>query len=222
MRLYSYYRSTSSYRVRIVLNVKGVDVEYRPVDLKPAVSEQDLCGFDRVSPMRQVPVLEWQEGGATLRLTQSVAIAEFLEERYPEPALLPEGALERARVREIVEIVNSGIQPLQNTRTLAMVRDGQGEAAARSWAQEAIARGLGAIETLARAHPGEFVAGRTLSLAAVFMVPQLYNARRFGVDVAPFEKLVAVEAWCCALEPFLRAHPDGQPDAPGCVEGGES
>jgi maleylpyruvate isomerase len=219
MRLYSYYRSTSSYRVRILLNLKGIEFEYHAVDLRPTVRAQETAGFEGVSAMRQVPVLQWQEGERVHRLTQSVAIAEYLEERHPEPSLLPRGALARARVREMVEIVNSGIQPLQNIRTLGRLADLGGESAAHLWAQEVIARGLGALEALARAHPGAFLAGEALSLAEVFVIPQLYNARRFGVDLGPFEKLVTVEARCSALEPFARAHPDRQPDAPG-QEGG--
>jgi maleylpyruvate isomerase len=220
VKLYSYYRSTSSYRVRIVLNVKGIVYDYRAVNLAPTAMEQGEPGFDLVSPMRQIPVLEWQESGRTHRLTQSVAIVELLEEIHPEPALLPVDPLGRARVRQIVEIVNSGTQPLQNVRTLTMVREARGPEAASAWARDAIERGLSAVEVLARAHGGDFLAGDRLSFAEAFAIPQLYNARRFGVDVTPFEKLLEVDARCSRMEAFVRAHPDHQPDATARGHGG--
>src|SRR5690349_17047688 len=110
MRLYSYYRSSASYRVRIALALKGLDYAYVAVDISPARHDQEAEHYAAVNALRQVPVLEWQEAGATVRLTQSVAIIEYLEERWPSPGLFPRDPLARARLREAVEIVNSGVQ----------------------------------------------------------------------------------------------------------------
>jgi maleylpyruvate isomerase len=118
MRLYSYWRSSCAFRVRIVLNFKGMSYDYQPVNIAPGASEQTRDAYASINPMRQVPTLEWDEDGTTVRLTQSVAIIEYIEEREPDPPLLPRAALTRARVREAVEIVNAGTQPLQNTSLL--------------------------------------------------------------------------------------------------------
>jgi maleylpyruvate isomerase len=214
VKLYSYWRSTSAWRARIVLDYKGLAYDYVPVDLSPDVTEQESEEYASVNAYRQVPTLEWVEGESVVRLAQSVAIAEYLEERYPHPRLLPEGALARARVRRAVEIVNSGIQPHQNSRTLAALRQLTGEKEIAEWCLSAIARGLGALEMSARAHGGRFSVGNEPTLADVFLVPQLYNARRFGVDPAPFPNLFEIEARAAELPAFARAHPDRQPDAP--------
>ncbi|HEX5659036.1 MAG TPA: maleylacetoacetate isomerase [Polyangiales bacterium] len=209
MRLYSYWRSSSAYRVRIVLALKAVPYEYVAVNLLPTICEQRSEAFAAINPMQQVPTLEWTDGS---RLTQSVAIVELLDELHPEPPLLPKQPLLRARVREIVELINSGIQPLQNTATLAELRRLGGEDAARSWAASALAQGLAALE--ARAQPGRFLVGDAPSLADVFLVPQLYNARRFGLALEAYPRLLAAEVAANALPAFQRARPEAQPDAP--------
>jgi maleylpyruvate isomerase len=214
VKLYSYWRSSSAWRVRTVLELKGVAYEYVPVDIAPGTSAQERDEYAAVNPLRQVPVLEWLESGELVRLTQSVAIAEYLEERFPEPPLLPAAPLARARVREAVEIVNSGIQPLQNTRTLAWFRQASGEEGATRWAKEAIVRGLDALEELAAAHGGRYLVGGQVSLADVYLAPQLYNARRFGFDLSPYTQLQQVEENAGALDAFRRARPERQPDAP--------
>jgi maleylpyruvate isomerase len=210
MKLYSYWRSSSAYRVRIVLALKGVPYEYVPIDVLPAVSAQRSAAFAAINPLCQVPTLEWTQGDRTLRLTQSVAIAELLDELHPDPPLLPKQPLPRARVRELVEIVNAGVQPLQNTGTLAELRRLGGEQAAQDWAVRAISHGLSALE--AHAGTGRFLVGDAPTLADVFLVPQLYNARRFGIELT-FPRLLAVEAAACALPAFERARPEAQPDA---------
>jgi maleylpyruvate isomerase len=211
MKLYSYWRSSCAYRVRIVLALKGVPYEYVAVNLLPTVSAQRSHGYAAVNAMQQVPTLEWSEGGASVRLTQSVAIVELLEERYPEPPLLPREPLLRARVRERVEIVNAGVQPLQNTSTLAELRRLGGESAAQQWALRIMTQGLAALEALAGA--GRFLVGDAPTLADVFLVPQLYNARRIGVELGAFPRLLAVEAYALALPAFAHARPEAQPDA---------
>jgi maleylpyruvate isomerase len=148
-----------------------------------------------------------------VRLTQSVAIAEYIEEHVSEPPLLPKAPLVRARVREAVEIVNAGTQPLQNTGVLNEFRRLEGDGAAQRWAARVIANGLAALEARARVHAGKFLVGDTVTLADVFLVPQLYNGRRAGLDITQFPRLLDVEAQTQSLEPFLRARPEAQPDA---------
>jgi maleylpyruvate isomerase len=214
VKLHSYWRSTSAWRVRIVLALKNVPYEYAPVNLSPSASEQHTASYAEVNPYRQVPVLEWVQDGHVVRLGQSMAIAEYLDERYPDPPLLPGDRIVRAYVRQAVEIINSGVQPLQNLRVLTAVRRMGGDDEATRWSRGVIADGLDALETLARARAGKFSVGDDVSLADVYLVPQMYNARRFGIDLAPYMRLLAVEARAAILEPFVRAHPDRQPDAP--------
>ena len=210
MKLYGYWRSTSSWRVRIALAYKRIEHEYVPVQLLR--DEQEIAAFVEMNPMRQIPVLELEEGGTTRHLAQSMAILEYLEERFPAPTLLPSERLARARIRELAEIVNSGIQPLQNNAVLKRVRS-IAEGADEAWARHFIARGLGALETRAQQTSGAYLAGDVVTLADVLLIPQLFNARRFGVDVAPFPTLLRVEAECEKLEAFQRAHARAQPDA---------
>jgi maleylpyruvate isomerase len=187
--------------------------DYQPVNIAPGASEQTTDAYGAINPMRQVPTLEWDEDGTTVRLTQSVAIIEYIEEREPNPPLLPRAALTRARVREAVEIVNAGTQPLQNTGILAELRRLEGEESARRWAAKAIAQGLHALEVRARLHAGRFLVGDSVSLADVFLIPQLYNARRAGLDITLFSRLLDVEAQALTLDAFVRAGPEAQPDA---------
>jgi maleylpyruvate isomerase len=213
MRLYSYWRSSCAFRVRIVLNLKGMSYDYQPVNIAPSASEQTMDAYSAINPMRQVPTLEWDEDGTTVRLTQSVAIIEYIEEREPNPPLLPRAPLTRARVREAVEIVNAGTQPLQNTSILAELRRLEGEEAARRWAAKVMALGLHALEIRARLHAGRFLVGDAVSLADVFLIPQLYNARRVDLDITQFPRLLDVEAQALTLDAFVRARPEAQPDA---------
>ncbi len=213
MKLYSYWRSSCAYRVRIVLNLKGLSYEYIPVNIAPAASEQSSESYATINPMRQVPTLEWEEAGTIVRLTQSVAISEYVEEHVSEPPLLPKAPLVRARVRECVEIVNSGTQPLQNTGVLNEMRRFEGDAGAQRWAARVIGQGLTALEFRARLHAGKFLVGDTVSLADVFLIPQLYNARRAGLDVTRFPRLLDVEMQAQSLESFAHARPEAQPDA---------
>jgi maleylpyruvate isomerase len=220
MRLYSYYRSSSAWRVRLVLSWKKVEYEYAAVNLAPGTSAQHAAEFSVKNPLKQVPVLEWTRGEEVLRLTQSVAICEYLEELYPEPSLMPREPLARARVRQLVETVTSGIQPLQNTGTLAEVARLTSADAARVWAQNAVRQGLPALEAFARAHGGAFAVGDAVTLADVYIVPQLYNARRFELDLSPYPKLVEIDARASALDAFVRAHPDNQIDSPARTAAG--
>lgn len=205
MRLYSYWRSSASYRARIVLASKHIEYEYVPVDISKKTLEQRAPRYEEINAMQRVPVLEWTEDGHQRRLTESVAICEYLNERWPAPPLLPERPFERACVREAVEIINSGIQPLQNQSLFS--GDGTG-------APDRISQGLRALESRAHACGAPYFAGETPTLADVFLVPQLYSARRFGVRVEEYPKLHEIERRALSLEAFAAAHPDRQLDAP--------
>ncbi len=211
LALYSYWRSSCSWRVRIALHLKGLDCAYRAVDLVKGEQWDEAHG--QRSPMHQVPALEVEEGGRTVVLVQSMAILEWLEERAPAPPLLPADPQGRARVRAIAEHVNAGIQPYQNTaprKLLAAERKGLEDEYTRHF----LALGLRGLEAAVTAGAGRFSHGDAVTLADLFVVPQLYGARRFGVDLAGCPTLLRVEAACAALEPFQRAAPERQPDAP--------
>lgn len=209
-RLHGYWRSSSTWRVRIGLHWKGIPFEHRVVNL--LAGEQRREEHLAVSPMGHVPLLEVEEGGRTLYLAQSMAILEWLEERVASPPLLPADPDGRARVRRLAEHVNSSIQPFQNAVTLAWIRErlpGQ----EREWAAHWVARGLGALEAEAARGAGRFSHGDAVTLADLYLVPQLHGGRRFGVDLSRFPGLLAIEAACRDIEAFRKSEPDVQPDA---------
>ncbi len=209
--LYSYWRSSSSWRVRIALHLKGIPFEYRPVDLRQGA--QFSPEHRARNPMSQVPVLEVEQSGQTRHLAQSMAILEWLEERYPTPPLLPGTDYDRARVRGLAEHVNSGIQPHQNSATLKWLK-GRTPGLETEWVKHWLGSGLAVLEAAVKSGAGRFCHGDTVTMADVYLVPQLYGARRFGVDLAPCPTLIRVEAACRELEAFRLAEPAAQPDAP--------
>jgi len=212
VRLYSYWRSSSAWRVRIGLGLKGIAFEIAAVNL--LAGEQFSEAHRARSPLGQVPVLEVEEGGRTLRLVQSMAILEWLDERFPEPPLLPPDLAGRARVRALAEHVNSGIQPLQNSLPLQMLKE-KLPGYEKEWARFHIAAGLAALErAVGDGGAGRFCHGDAPGLADCYLVPQLGNARRHGVELAPYPLLRRIEEACLALAPFQAAQPDRQPDAP--------
>jgi maleylpyruvate isomerase len=212
LRLYTFWRSSSAWRVRIGLALKGLGHELVPVNL--AAGEQFEERHRARSPLSQVPVLEVEDGERRLRLVQSMAILEWLDERFPAPPLLPPDPDGRARVRALAEHVNSGTQPLQNAVVLRMLKE-KLPGYERVWAQVHIARGLEGLERAVNdGGAGRFCHGDAPGLAECYLVPQLYNARRYGVDVEPFPTLRRIEDACAALPQFQAAHPDRQPDAP--------
>lgn len=206
MKLYGYWRSSSAWRVRIALAHKGIPYTYIPVNLLHGEQLGEV--HHRRNPMDQVPVLELEDG---TRLTQSLAMIDYLEHLQPQPALLPEDPVDRARVLALAEIVNAGIQPVQNLAILKRVTALGGDRAA--WGREVVQSGLEAFQQLAGPHAGTFCFGDHVTLADVLLVPQLYNARRFGCDLAPLSLLTTIEARCAALPAFQKAHPDAQSDA---------
>jgi maleylpyruvate isomerase len=209
MRLYNYWRSSASWRVRIALHWKGLPFDYVPIHL--AQNEQRQSAYRQLNAMEQVPTLEFETAGHTIRLAQSLAILEYLEEIAPEPPLLPRDPILRARVRQFSELINSGIQPLQNLKVLRTVqRLGNDE---KLWAREFISDGLLALAHSAKETAGAFLIGDVPTFADVCLVPQLYGARRFEVDLATVPLLTRIEAACMRLPAFAAAHADLQPDA---------
>jgi len=208
MKLYAYFRSSSSYRLRIALNLKGLAHEIVPVNL--VAGEQRGEAYRAINPQGLVPALDTGEA----QLVQSTAILEWLEEQYPDPPLYPADALARARVRGLCQHIACEIQPLNNLGVLGYLREtlGQDENAVKRWYAHWVTRGFESLEAAAPADG--FFSGDTPGMAEVFLVPQLYNARRFAVDLAPFPRLLAIDARCAGLDAFARAHPDRQPDAP--------
>ncbi|SEM52308.1 maleylpyruvate isomerase [Stigmatella aurantiaca] len=212
MKLYGYWRSSCSWRVRIALNFKGLPYTYEAVHLLKDGGQQHTEAYRAVNPLRTVPTLELQEDGQVRRLAQSMAILEYLEERYPTPALLPQEPWARARCRMLAESVNSGIQPLQNTAVMQFVK-GELKADERAFAAHWNVRGLTALEELVKETAGTYCIGEQVSLADLFLVPQLYGSRRYGVDLSPYPTLTRIEAACGHLPAFQAAHADRQPDA---------
>jgi maleylpyruvate isomerase len=213
LRLYSYWRSSSSWRVRIALGLKGLSYQYAAVDL--LAGEQWGPEQGARNPTHQVPVLEVEERDRPLRrLVQSMAIIEWLDEVHPSPPLLPPTADGRARVRALAEHVNSGIQPMQNTSVLKRLRE-KVPGWEKEWAATAIAGGLAALEVaVSDGGTGRFCHGDSPGLADCYLVPQLHAARRFGVETGGLPTLLRIEAACAPLAAFQAAHPDRQPDAP--------
>lgn len=207
MRLHGYFRSSAAWRVRIALNLKGLAYEGVPHHLRHG--EQRAPDYLRLNPQGLVPALE--DDGAVL--TQSLAICEYLEEIAPEPALLPGSAIERAKVRAFALAVACDIHPIQNLKVLNRLRGhGLDGAEVEGWAAWIIADGLAALEAMIAGGEGPFCFGAAPTLADICLVPQLGNARRFGVSL-DFPRLIAAEAACLQLPAFQRAAPDKQPDA---------
>ena len=212
LRLYGYWRSSSTWRVRIGLALKGL--AWEPVIVNLLAGEQWSEAHRARSPLAQVPVLDVEEEGRTLRLVQSMAILEWLDERFPDPPLLPPDLAGRARVRALAEHVNAGIQPLQNSLPLKMLKE-KLPGYDREWARFHIANGFAGLErAVGEGGAGRFCHGDAPGLADCYLVPQLGNARRFEVDLAPYPLLRRIDEACAALAPFQAAHPERQPDLP--------
>ena len=215
--LYGYWRSSATFRVRSAFELKGIAYAYEPVHLLKEGGEQLREAYRALNPLAEVPALTLvTPAGERVALAQSVAILEYLEEVHPEVPLMPEGALPRARVRQLVEGVNAGIHPLQNLKVMKHLSAtfGTDQAANEAWARHWIARGFEGLEVLVGRWGGRHAFGDTPTLADCALVPQIYNAMRYRVDLAPFPRLAAVWASAMALPAFQRAAPEAQPDAP--------
>lgn len=213
MKLYTYFRSSAAYRVRIALNLKGLAYEAIPVHLLKDGGEQLSAKYRQINPSGLVPALQDERG----TLTQSMAILEYLEETHPEVPLLPPDPLGRVRVRELCQIVACDIHPLNNLRVLRyLVRTfGISEEAKNDWYRHWVSDGLAALEGHLARDPGaaDFCHGETPTLADCFLVPQVFNAQRFNIDLAPYPNVARINANCVQLPAFAHAHPSQQPDA---------
>jgi maleylpyruvate isomerase len=209
MKLHGYFRSSASYRVRIALNLKGLTTEHLPHHLRRG--EQCAPAYLAINPQGLVPALE-NDAGAVI--TQSLAIIEWLDETYPAPPLLPKDPLRRAKARAFAMALACDTHPVQNLKVLARLRQlGLPEEKVTEWAAWANREGLSACETLIADERGPFCFGATPTIADLCLVPQLANARRFGVDVSAYPRLLKAEAAAREMKAFANAAPDKQSDA---------
>src|SRR5579871_3622691 len=209
MKLHGYFRSSASYRVRIALNLKGLGAEHLSHHLRKG--EQYAPSYLAINPQGLVPTLE---GDAGAIITQSLAIIEWLDETHPEPPLLPKDPLRRAKVRAFAQAIACDTHPVQNLKVLARLRElGLPEDKVTSWAAWANSEGLSACEKLIAKEAGPFCFGDAPTMADLCLVPQLANARRFGVDVNAYPRLLQAELAAKALPAFADAAPGKQPDA---------
>lgn len=210
MKLYSYFRSSAAYRVRIALNLKGLPYQMAFVHLTKDGGQQRKPEFVAVNPQKRVPALELSSGEV---LTQSLAIIAYLDEVYPEPPFLPVDALERAKVRAIAQVVACDIHPLNNLIALQYLKRTlkQEQPEIDAWYHNWVIDGFTAIETMLT--PAPYACGAHVTLADICLVPQVFNARRLKVPLDNFPKIVAAEQACLKLPAFDKARPENQPDA---------
>ena len=210
MKLYTYFRSSAAYRVRIALNLKGLSSEMIPVHLQKQGGLNRKPEYRAVNPQMRLPALVLDSGDV---LIQSLAIIEYLDEVHPKPPLLPRDPLERAKARALAQVIACDIHPLNNVGPLRYLKNelGQEQSKIDAWYQHWILEGFEAVEALIR--PGPYACGGEVTLADVCLVPQVANARRFKVPLERFPKIVAADAACASLPAFERARPENQPDA---------
>ena len=211
MTLYGYWRSSASYRVRIALNLKGVSVEHRPINLKSG--EQHLESHKRLNTQPLVPILELEDG---TRLTQSLAILDYLEEAFPKPSLLPNDSVLKSQVKSAAQIIGTDIAPIQNLRVLKYIRaeHGQDDAGVKAWVLHWIREGLQSLETLTHTNEHAFFMMDRPGYFECCLIPQIYNANRFEVDMSRFPKLSKINKACLKLPAFIQSLPENQQDAP--------
>ena len=210
MKLYSYFRSSAAYRVRIALNLKGLAYETAAIHLVKDGGHNKRPEFRAVNPQMRVPALVTPASDV---LIQSLAIIEYLDETHPEPPLLPKDPVARAKARALAELVACDIHPLNNIRSLRYLKNvmGQEQGAIDAWYHHWVIDGFEALEALIA--PSPYACGAAVTLADICLVPQVYNARRLKVPLEKFPKIVGVDAACLALPAFDRARPENQPDA---------
>jgi len=211
MKLYGYWRSSASYRLRLALGLKGLDVEHIAVNLKAGAHLKSEHGS--LNAQSLVPIIELEDG---TRLTQSLAIVEYLEDIYPEPALLPKTPVMRAKVRAAAHIIVADIAPIQNLRVLKFIRAEHGcdDAGVELWAAHWIEKGLRALETVCGTIDTPFFGGSSPGYFECCLIPQIYNARRFGVNMTHFPRLSDLDKALQSHPVFIAALPENQSDAP--------
>jgi maleylacetoacetate isomerase len=210
MKLYSYFRSSAAYRVRIALNLKGIAYETVSVHLVKDGGHNRRPEYRAINPQMRVPALAIDTGEV---LIQSLAIIEYLDETHPDPPFLPKDPIARARARALADIVACDIHPLNNTSPLRYLKRvlHQEQSAIDAWYHHWVTEGFEALEALVA--PSPYCCGNAVTIADIFLVPQVYNARRLKVPLDAFPKIIAIEAACLALPAFERARPENQPDA---------
>lgn len=214
LKLYSYWRSSAAYRVRIALQLKRLPHEIVPVHLLREGGEQHRADYRALNPQQRVPAL--LNGHRVI--TQSLAIIEFLEENFPDHPIMPATARERARVRSLAQLIACDIHPLNNLSVLQYLEREAGQAQQQrdAWVRHWIVQGFEALEVLLAENPstGDFCEGELPSMADCCLIPQVYNAQRFGVDLAPYPTIRRINDYCLGLPEFDAARPERQPDAP--------
>jgi maleylacetoacetate isomerase len=210
VKLYSYFRSSAAYRVRIALNLKGLSYETVPIHLIKDGGHNRRPEYRAINPQMKVPALVTPQGET---LIQSLAIIEYLDETHPDPPLLPKDPIARAKVRGLAQIIACEIHPLNNTAPLRYLKNqlGQEQSTIDAWYHHWVLEGFEPLEALIK--PGPYAWGKDVTLADICLVPQVFNARRLKVPLDKFPKIVAVDAACQALPAFERASPGNQPDA---------
>ena len=210
MKLHGYWRSSASYRVRIALALKGVEVQHIPVNLRSGA--QGEAAHKTRNPQGFVPVLELQDG---TQLTQSLAILDYLDATFPKPSLMPREAILRSKILSASLVIASDISPIQNLSVLNYIRakHGQEDAGVTAWAAHWIEKGFEALEVTAQKSATPFLLTDRPMFFECCLVPQVYNARRFGVDMEKFPKLKSIDAACRDLPAFITAAPENQADA---------
>ncbi len=210
MKLYTYFRSSAAYRVRIALNLKDLPYEMAAIHLTKDGGHQRKPEFAAINPQKRVPALELSSGEV---LTQSLAIIAYLDEIYPDPPFLPADALERAKVRAVAQVVACDIHPLNNLIALQYLKRTlkHEQPEIDAWYHHWVIDGFTAIETMIK--PAPYACGTHVTLADICLLPQIYNARRLKVPLDNFPKIVAVETACLKLPAFDKARPENQPDA---------
>jgi maleylpyruvate isomerase len=208
--LYSYFRSSAAYRVRIAFNLKGLGYDTAAIHLQKDGGQHRKPAYRAINPQMRVPTLKLDSGEL---LTQSLAIIEYLDEVHPQPPLLPSDPVERAQVRALAQLVACDIHPLNNLAPLRYLKNelGQDQSKIDAWYHHWVREGFDALEAMAAAGP--YAHGTDVTLADICLVPQVANARRLKVPLDPYPKIVAIDAACAELSAFEEARPERQPDA---------
>ena len=210
MKLYSYFRSSAAYRVRIAFHLKGLSYETVPIHLQKEGGQNLKPEYRAINPLMRVPALKLDSGEL---LTQSLALIEYLDEVHPRPPLLPPDPVDRAQVRALAQLIACDIHPLNNLAPLRYLKNelGQDQTKIDAWYHHWVLAGFDAIEAMVR--PGPYAFGADVTLADICLVPQVANARRLKVPLERFPKIVAIDAACATLPAFQKARPENQPDA---------